>query len=513
MKKRLARCFGLILALMVLAAASNIQVWAANSPAKSNNIHDEDPDGNWAKPMKSYLVKNDDEFTRVEYIGNRTLVVETYDSDLDTLQSKQTISLPMTQFGGFFSGSKYNFVVVGKNNPKYSNSREVIRVIRYSKKWKELGHGGLLGGNTLMPFAAGSLRMDEYGDYIYIHTSHTMYPSSDKLNHQANVNFCYNQKKDKITDFFTGIGNLDSKGYVSHSFNQFVRVDSSANVLTVDLGDGYPRAIVLTRFSDKAGNKTYIGKTTSVELHAFSGSKGDNYTGASMGGFEVSKSKYLVAYSFKQSAGGAKNVYLATVSRNKFSKAGLHETKITNYSSAKETSASVPMLVKIDHSNFVLLWESISAYSYKKQVHYVLLNEKGKATGKIQTVSGCLSDCQPVVDGNTVCWYTTDNAWPVFYKLNFKTGKVSSTDMNGDNEDSDSDTTVDSGKSTKSSSSSSSSSSTKKSSSSKKTTTYDEEEDDEDDEEEEESSSKKSSSKKSSDDEDEEDDDGYTYIN
>ena len=327
--------------------------------------------------------------------------------------------------------------------------------------------------------------MAEYKDYIYIHTSHTMYPANDKLNHQANVNFCYDQTKDKITDSYTGISNINNNGYVSHSFNQFVQVDSSANILTVDLGDGYPRAIALARFATKAGSKKYIGKTSSVNIRSFAGNKGDNFTGASIGGFEFSKNKYLVAYSYKTSAGAAKNVYLATVSRNKFSSGGVSEAKITNYSSAKETSASTPVLVKIDHSNFALMWEAVSAYNYKKQVYYVMLNEKGKVVGGIKKVSGSLSDCQPIVDGNKLIWYTTDRAFPVFYSLNYKTGKVSVSNLNGDigSDDASTSSSSSSSKKNSSSTSSSSSSSTKnrKTSSSSSDDEDDEDEDEDDD--------------------------------
>ncbi|MBQ9631670.1 MAG: hypothetical protein IJV04_01960, partial [Lachnospiraceae bacterium] len=117
-------CMALALAVGFSAVAVPIQSEAA-SPTRSNNIHDEDPDGNWSSPICSYLVKDSDSgYNRVEYVGNRTLVVENYDSDLNSLESKKTITLPLPLFGGFFAGSKYNFVVVGHSNPKYSHSRE-----------------------------------------------------------------------------------------------------------------------------------------------------------------------------------------------------------------------------------------------------------------------------------------------------------------------------------------------------------------------------------------------------
>ena len=82
--------------------------------------------------------------------------------------------------------------------------------------------------------------MDEYGGYLYIHSCHTMYTSSDGLNHQANLSFSVREADMEITDSFSGVANI-SAGYVSHSFNQFILVDQDANIVTLDHSDAYPR--------------------------------------------------------------------------------------------------------------------------------------------------------------------------------------------------------------------------------------------------------------------------------
>ena len=64
-------------------------------------------------------------------------------------------------------------------NLNEDDSAEVIRVVKYDKAWNRLSHASLKGANTMVPFDFGSLRCDEYGGMLYVHTCHVMYTSSD----------------------------------------------------------------------------------------------------------------------------------------------------------------------------------------------------------------------------------------------------------------------------------------------------------------------------------------------
>ena len=64
--------------------------------------------------------------------------------------------------------------------------------------------------------------------------------------HQANVTFSVDTSSMNIVDKFTGVWNT-SNGYVSHSFNQFIQVDNGT-LLGVDHGEGYPTALVLSKY-------------------------------------------------------------------------------------------------------------------------------------------------------------------------------------------------------------------------------------------------------------------------
>ena len=159
-----------------------------------------------------------------------------------------------------------------------------------------------------------------------------------------------------------------------------------------------------------------VSACSSVNVKSFSGSIGDNQTDATVGGLEISKNCYLVAYEYKGS------VYLGRVTKSKFSKSGLKTTTL-----AKKTSSATnttPVLVKLSNSRFVVLWESKKNYNYTGKIKYTVVDAKGKKIGKARSVTGVLSDCQPCVKGMTLTWYVTNNSKPIFYQLNLSKHKL-----------------------------------------------------------------------------------------
>ena len=160
---------GMLASLVPVASASG------TAPVVSNNKNDQDYT-RWSSTVKSYLYENEDGgLTRVEYVDGK-IVVEDY-NDAFQLHSSRTIPMELSIWGGFYAGEDYNFLIFGQENPGEDDQREVIRVVKYSKDWKRLGQASLRGANTTTPFDAGSLRCDEYGDYLYIRTCHEMYLS------------------------------------------------------------------------------------------------------------------------------------------------------------------------------------------------------------------------------------------------------------------------------------------------------------------------------------------------
>lgn len=421
MKKKI-----LITALAVMLFGSSLPVYAAPqdagdaaavavqsnaAPAVSNNQNMQNYhwynnyNWNWSDTVKSYLYENQTGgLTRVEYI-NGQIVAEDYDNSFH-MTSSRSIPMELPIWGGFYAGSEYNFIVFGQENRSQNDDREVVRVVKYSKDWQRLGQASLYGANTVMPFDAGSLRCAEYGDYLYIRTCHKMYASSDGLNHQANMTLAICKSDMKITDSYYKVMN-SSVGYVSHSFNQFVLVDQNQNLVTLDHGDAYPRALILGRpRSAKAGGDKFSGSFESSELVTFPGATGDNCTGASVGGFAETAGGYVTAFNYDGTAGsGPREVYLGYTSKD-----GLDSrvTKITE----SATGALTPVLVPTGLDGGYLMWTDVAGTFY-----YTKYVSGGASKDIIGTANAALSDCQPILHNGELVWYVTANSVPVFYRL------------------------------------------------------------------------------------------------
>lgn len=370
----------------------------------------------------------------MEYISlDKKLAVENYDSSFKLL-SLENVPMELTMFGGFYSGKQYNFLIFGQPNPAETDSCEVIRVVKYSKDWQRLGQASLYGGNTKVPFDAGSVRCTEYNGMLYIHTAHLMYKSRGNANHQANMFLVVRQSDMEITDSQYGIES-SSYGYVSHSFAQYVTVDPAGRVVTLNQGDMFPRAAAVSRYELPAGGDELITYHTEMGLtFKFTTSP----LGAFMGGFEASDAGYLTALvSLPQDQNTAKyqtyNVILSFLSKdfdpNASGEVGI-SNQITQYPEGAENSVRNVKLVKISSNRFLLLWDitkkTKGLYTNIGQIGYAFVDGTGKLQGTVQTAQACLSDNQPILSGNRVVWYYTANSEPTFCSLDLSSGTVTS---------------------------------------------------------------------------------------
>ena len=408
------RILSLILALVLVCGL--VPAARAAGGAVSSNL-----DGHWyvmaqrwATPIYSHLAYENGEYVRVECLGDE-LVVEYYTQDFK-FRSGKTIELELPLYGGVYMSTDYNFLMVGQTNFEEDDGKEVFRIIRYTKDWKKVDHASIYGANTTVPFDAGSCRFDRSGNVLYIRTAHEMYTSEDGLNHQANVMIALRISDMKVTDQLTKVWN-SSYGYVSHSFNQFVRVDGDT-LLAVDHGDFYPRSVALFKYSKKAGAEEFYGKTTMVNaLPIVSSTYHYNDTGVSLGGFEFSSTDYLIAgssYDQKVSADLMevhRNIFVTATPKNAFTDEDTKLHWITNYKESDNVSVSPPHLLKLSADRFFLTWTENDVQKY------CFLNGKGRLDGSIQTFDGQLSDCVPILANGKVVWYVTDWSEPVFYQI------------------------------------------------------------------------------------------------
>ena len=369
----------------------------------------------WSGTIKSYLTEcTDGTIMRLQYgssIGG--LLAEYYDTSYNLLNTK-IIAQELPVFGGFYETDTNYFLLTGQNNPDESADTEVYRITKYDKSWNRIASDGLYDCNTTVPFDAGSARMDTWGKYLLIRTCHEMYQSSDGYNHQANVTIQVDMDTMKITDSFTGVMN-SGYGYVSHSFNQFIRVEDG-HIIAVDHGDAYPRSIVLLKYkTDVSAGKFvpgYNSRCSVIDVLSFPGAVGENTTGASVGGFEISGSSYLVAgNSVVQDDNNltrtTRNIFVAAVDK---STSAVTVNWLTNYDEGDGTT-STPQFVKISDNRFIILW------SRNNVVYYTEVDGDGNQTGSIYSLDGNLSDCVPTVVNDKLVWYTWNNGTVTFYDI------------------------------------------------------------------------------------------------
>lgn len=376
-------------------------------------------------PDSSYLAEEKDgSILRVEAIyrsGEDTgydVAIEKYSKDF-ALQSQKVIPSELRDFGGFLAGEDCYFLVYGQSNTEESDTKEVLRVVKYDKEWNRIASASLYGSNTTAPFEAGSLRMAEDKDYLYIHTCHKMYTSSDGLRHQANMSFAVRKSTMEITQKQTDVSWLQS-GYVSHSFNQFITLDDDY-VYRMDHGDAYPRALVVTKCSKK--DITNCSAALLLEMY---GSTGDNSTGVSVGGFEMAGNRLIAAANAsEQSEEGfvedTRNIIIFSLEKN------LTDQKqiwLTNYKKEDGVKVRTPHLLKVSDDRLCVFWEEKDS-ERNIVVKAAVIDQYGTKISGIYTIIGNLSTCKPIytADGKII-WYTAgiednfqNDSAPVFYNL------------------------------------------------------------------------------------------------
>ena len=369
----------------------------------------------WASPTTSYLSEcADGTIMRVQYGSSiEGILVEYYNTSYDFISSK-IIPEELPIFGAFYETDTNYFLLTGQTNEQESAEVEVYRITKYDKQWKRIGSTGLYDCNTTIPFYAGSARMDDWGKYLLIRTCHEMYRTSDGYNHQANVTIQLDMETMQITDSFTDIMNT-SCGYVSHSFNQFIKIEDG-KIVAVDHGDAHLRGVTLIRYKTDLSTGKFVPIWESfcevTNAMKFPGEIGENVTGAAIGGFELSDSRYLITgHSVEQDSNNltrkTRNVFVIAVDKNKL------ESKInwlTSYEEGDGTT-STPQMVKINDNRFLVLW------SRDNTVYYTEVDGIGKQIGTTYSISGSLSDCVPIVVGNKIIWYTWKNETVIFYEI------------------------------------------------------------------------------------------------
>lgn len=407
-----------ILAVLLIICTLSVNVSAAKAQCTfyyGGNINSNDPLFYYAEPIESYLINTGDgKLMRFQRWSFGYYLAEYYDHDYN-IERSVLIKEELAYFGGFYASGSHYYILTGQENWQESDDVECFRITKYDLNWNRLGSVSLSACNTRDPFKAGSARFAMCGKYLLIHTCHTMYKGSDGKNHQANVTIQVDTETMTITDSFADVFNT-SNGYVSHSFNQFIHIENN-RIVTVDHGDAYPRSIVLIQYptdvSTGAFNVSYPDSCTATDLLSIPGSIGQNWTGVSVGGFEISSSSYLVAYNavpMDDTYGEAetRNIWVAVMDK---STGAVTQKQITSYAEGEE-SVRTPHLVKLSDSAFMLMW------TREDTLYYAKLDGDGDIVGDIYSIADAdLSDCAPLVSNGKLIWYTWWDEVITFYDI------------------------------------------------------------------------------------------------
>lgn len=387
----------------------------------------------WARACASYLYEDGDTAIVFDVSGGEEwelLRADRYDRESWELLDSWNIPLELDFFGGFYAGEEYNYIVFGSNNMEADNSKEIIRVVKYSKDFQRLDDAYVTGGQcvTLRPFDAGTLRMSEWGSELVIHTSRATYVTGDKVDGESQLTLILDTEDMEVIN---DLG-LYQGGVISNSYNQFVQHDNGVHIL-VDHGDASPRSVLLRRYD---GGEMY----TSVTLFQIPGRRGASCTGVTVGGFEVSESSYLVAvnsvrhdwvdaytdYTLEGLAADERDVVLLSCGKEGLEEPVVEQIVLTDYAGTGRLG-STPYLVKLAEDRFLVLWEEFAYYesdfgvydAASGGVRYVEVDGAGRPLMPVQYMPDArLSyDCQPVVLDGTVVWYVNARAGRIFYRL------------------------------------------------------------------------------------------------
>ena len=396
-------------------AKSKAEVTTQCTTYDGDNMEDQNY-STYGTTVKSYLTAcNDGSLMRFQYGSKLTdYLVEYYDTSYNLTRTVM-VDKELPLFGAFYETESNYYILSGQNNSGESDDVEVYRITKYDKSWNRLGSCGLFGANTYIPFDAGSARMTHSGKYLLIRTCHEMYQSSDGKHHQANVTIQVDMDTMTITDSYYIVMN-SNYGYISHSFNQFIGTDGN-HIVAVDHGDANPRGIALvqyqTDFTTGKFTPSYSNPCTVTNLVEMEDYTNYNYTGVSIGGFEISDTAYIVAGNKDISAtntSGGRNIFVAA--KNK-STGAVSMNYITDYAegSSSVTGATTPHLIKLGSNSYMLLWNKEGVTYYTK------IDGNGKQSGGIYHIEGDLSDCVPLVTNGSVIWYTWKNGLITFYDI------------------------------------------------------------------------------------------------
>ena len=393
-------------------------------PAEESVITKDETFDRWGSPATSHLIKNDDgTYFTVEI--SEHVNIESYDSNFNYLSSF-AIKKELPLFGTLYVGKDFNYIAFGQENLLDDNSREVIRIVIYDKSFVKISEVSINNCKTAIPFDASGAQMHEDDRYLVLHTSRSQYRDENGQRPQTQLTVII----DKHTWTVSNMLGKFQYNHTSHALRQFVRIDNG-RLITANYSDAAPIRGAFVQELDFSGRVLHTQSIFNV-----GGPLAANCTGAMTGGLEVSDSGYLVSmssidhslptgYSSINIEGidrENRDIYLLWTDKNTWE---MRHTCLARYTGVGLTG-SVPYLVKLNDTSFMVLWQRFTDYSNESDtLCYAFVDKDGKQIGQTQTVRGRLSQsCQPIESDGRVVWYVNTPDGRKFYSLDADFTKV-----------------------------------------------------------------------------------------
>lgn len=382
---------------------------------------------------KSELVVTDNGYMRVFY-NDEKIGVEYYDDNLNIL-SKKSIDMELEIWGGFYAGEDAYYVVEGQNNTAENNEAEVIRVIKYDKKWNRegaasiTGNPDLFGGVVRYPFDYSCVEMEEYNGKLYIVTGHEGYVDDNiGQGHQGFLMIA--------VDTSTMTGKIVASD-LGHSFAQYIAC-SGSDLYVLEQSEG-SRYTSLSRYDASTGVCSsripvlrYGGKRTSSWAMACYATVDDMAVSESnilCLGTSIDQSQYDTATYNTQC-----NIYLTVTPKNSLTEEATEVKWLTDYQNDGKKFLGVN-ITKINDNRFMVAWEesvnsddediqaaSVDDVLSAGVLHYIFVDGAGNKISSEYTAVAPISDCHPVVKDSRVVYCASGSLMVNFYTIDALTG-------------------------------------------------------------------------------------------
>lgn len=374
--------------------------------------------GNYFSPATRYMFTEGERIHILKSSGNAGIKVYHYDLQLKLIGTTE-IDNELPKFGGFHpSDDGYYYIIFGQSNREEDPDKVVYRIVKYDRNWNKAGQADIRDVYTSEPFDASNVTMDSRDGLLVVHSARTRYVSDDGLRHQSNITFKIRTSDMQVLDK----GGQWPRNHVSHSFAAYVRFDGS-RIVYADHGDAYPRSIVLQ--TDDNGRIT-----SERDIITFPGKIGDNFTGAHLGGLEVSDTHYLLAGSsiypkLEYLSGNSKNVFVAAVPKADVRSGPIELNWLTDFKDftgdehydMRPTVREVH-LVPLDGQRYVVLWHQIGGGD-SSGTYFAIVDGAGKTVKPPAKLAGVPAPghVDPLVIGNKLLWFDRDGGKTIFYSI------------------------------------------------------------------------------------------------